>query len=265
MGRTWVVTGGSRGIGRAVVDRALDAGDTAVVLARSVAEGDWPEAVRDRVHAVPADVADARSVAAAFATVRDRCGSLDVLVNSAGLHRGGRVGQLDDGDWGDVLATNLTGAFAATRAALPLMGRGASVVNVGAVVGLRGFPGDAAYGSAKAGLAGLTQVLAMELAPQGIRVNLVVPGFVDTAMTGQLSASARARVVDGIPLGRPGGVEEIADVLFWVAGATYMTGSTVAVDGGLLASFGAPHAAASPDGAGEQPGPRRDQGADVVT
>jgi 3-oxoacyl-[acyl-carrier protein] reductase len=240
VGRTWVVTGGSRGIGRAVVDRALAAGDTAVVLARTVVTDGWPADTRERVHGVPADVADAGSVAAAFEVVRERCGAVDVLVNSAGLHRGGRIGQLPEADWRQVLETNLTGAFTATRAALPLMGRGAAVVNVGAVVGLRGFPGDAAYGSAKAGLAGLTQVLAVELAPQGIRVNLVVPGFVETAMTEGLTPSARARVVDGIPLGRPGTPEEIAEVVFGVAGATYMTGSTVAVDGGLLASFGSP-------------------------
>lgn len=241
MGRTWVVTGGSRGIGRAVVDRVLGAGDTAVVLARSVSSLDWPAAVRDRVYAVPTDVTEAASVEAALAEVGRRCGSVDVLVNSAGLHRGGRISRLGERDWAAVLATNLTGAFTMTRAALPLMGRGAAIVNVGAVVGLRGFPGDVAYGSAKAGLSGMTRVLAMELAPQGIRVNLVVPGFVDTAMTENLTAAARDRIVAGIPTGRAGTVEEIADVLFWVAGSTYMTGSTVAVDGGLLASFGSPN------------------------
>lgn len=239
MGRTWLVTGGSRGIGRALVDRALDAGDTVVVLARSVATADRPPGGRGRVHAVAADVADAASVAAAIDEVEHRCAAVDVLVNCAGVHRGGRVGRLADRDWDDVLATNLTGAFTVSRTALRLMGAGASIVNVGAVVGLRGFPGDAAYGSAKAGLSGLTQVLAMELAPAGIRVNLVVPGFVETAMTGALSDAAPARLVSGIPAGRPGRAAEIADVLFWVAGATYMTGSTVAVDGGLLASFGA--------------------------
>jgi 3-oxoacyl-[acyl-carrier protein] reductase len=239
VGRTWVVTGGSRGIGRAVVDRVLQAGDTVVVLARTVSVRDWPTAVRDRVHAVPADVADPASVGAALVEVGRRCGSVDVLVNSAGLHRGGRIGRLGEQDWAAVLATNLTGAFTVTRAALPLMKSGAAIVNVGAVVGLRGFPGDVAYGSAKAGLSGMTQVLAMELAPQGIRVNLVVPGFVDTEMTADLTATARDRLVAGIPAGRPGTAEEIADVLFWVAGSSYMTGSTVAVDGGLLASFGA--------------------------
>lgn len=245
MGRTWVVTGGSRGIGRSVVDRVVEAGDTAVVLARSE-PGDWPATVRDRVHTVAMDVSDPVSVTAAFDEVERRCAAVDVLVNSAGIHRGGRIERLADGDWAEVIATNLTGAFHVTRAALPLMGRGGSIVNVGAVVGLRGFPGDAAYGSAKAGLAGLTQVLAMELAPDGIRANLVVPGFVDTAMTEDLSPAARARLVDGIPTGRPGTRGEIADVVFWVAGSTYMTGSTVAVDGGLLASFGQRGGAARP-------------------
>ncbi|MQA17360.1 MAG: SDR family oxidoreductase, partial [Pseudonocardiaceae bacterium] len=135
--------------------------------------------------------------------------------------------------------TNLTGAFEVCRAVTPRLAAGAAIVNVGAVVGFRGFPGDAAYGAAKAGLSGLTQVLAIELAPQSIRVNLVVPGFVDTDMTAGLSERARQQIVDTIPVGRTGTVDEIARVIVSVAGASYMTGSTVAVDGGLLASFGA--------------------------
>ncbi|GEL16830.1 SDR family NAD(P)-dependent oxidoreductase [Pseudonocardia asaccharolytica] len=240
MGRTWVVTGGSRGIGRAVVDRALAEGDTVHVLARSVDRKSWPAVVRERVLPVPVDITDPDSVAAAFVTVEQTTGSIDVLVNSAGVHRGGRIDQLTDATWGQVLATNLTGAFTAVRAARPLLSAGSAVINIGAVVGLRGYPGDAAYGAAKAGLYGLTQTLAMELAPHGIRVNLVIPGFVDTTMTAGLTDVSRATIVDGIPLGRPGRPEEIADVVWAVAGASYMTGSTVAVDGGLLASFGAP-------------------------
>jgi 3-oxoacyl-[acyl-carrier protein] reductase len=240
MGRNWVVTGGSRGIGRAVVDRALADGHTAYVLARSAEQESWPPDVRDRVVPVPTDVADAGSVTAAFAEIDRGAGSVDVLVNAAGVHRGGRIEQLGDEAWAQVLSTNLTAAFTVVKAARHLMRAGASVVNIGAVVGLRGFPGDVAYGSAKAGLSGLTQVLAMEFAPHGIRVNLVIPGFVDTAMTETLSPSARERILEGIPLGRAGRAEEIADVVSAVAGATYMTGSTVAVDGGLLSSFGAP-------------------------
>jgi 3-oxoacyl-[acyl-carrier protein] reductase len=240
VGRTWVVTGGSRGIGRAIVDRALTDGDTVHVLARSVDRSDWPASIRDRVLPVPVDVSDPASVTSAFGAIKQASGSVDVLVNSAGVHRGGRIEQLGDAAWSEVLATNLTGAFTVVRAARPVLPPGAAVINIGAVVGLRGYPGDVAYGSAKAGLAGLTTTLAIELAPHGVRVNLVIPGFVETDMTAGLTDRSRAAVVDGIPLGRPGRPEEIADVVWAVAGATYMTGSTVAVDGGLLASFGAP-------------------------
>ncbi|MDT7706633.1 MAG: 3-oxoacyl-[acyl-carrier protein] reductase [Pseudonocardiales bacterium] len=240
MGRTWVVTGGSRGIGRAVVDRALAEGDTVHVLARSVDRESWAPAVRDRVLPVPVDVADPESVGAAFAAVERATGAVDVLVNAAGVHRGGRVDQLGDAAWAEVLTTNLTGAFTTIRAVLPLLADGAAIVNIGAVVGLRGYPGDVAYGSAKAGLSGLTQTLAMELAPRGVRVNLVVPGFVDTTMTAGLTETSRAAIIDGIPVGRPGRADEIADVVWAVAHASYMTGSTIAVDGGLMASFGAP-------------------------
>ena len=240
MGRTWVVTGGSRGIGRAIVDRALAEGATVHVLARSVDRSSWPDGVRERVLPALVDVTDAAAVTAAAAAVERATGSVDVLVNAAGVHRGGRIEQLGESAWNEVLATNLTGAFTVVRALRPLLRDGAAVVNIGAVVGLRGYPGDVAYGSAKAGLSGLTQTLAMELAPAGVRVNLVVPGFVDTEMTAGLSAASRGVLLDGIPMGRPGRPEEIADVVWAVAGASYMTGSTVAVDGGLMASFGAP-------------------------
>ena len=240
MGRTWVVTGGSRGIGRAVTDRALAEGDTVHVLARAVDPQSWPAAVRDRVLPVPADIAEAGSVQRAIAAVEQSSGAVDVLVQAAGVHRGGGLDRITDDAWDEVLTTNLTGAFRVARGVRRLLSPGAVVINIGAVVGLRGYPGDVAYGSAKAGLSGLTQTLAMELAPHGVRVNLVVPGFVDTTMTAGISESSRETVVDGIPLGRPGRPEEIADVVWAVAGASYMTGSTVAVDGGLLASFGAP-------------------------
>lgn len=248
MGRIWVITGGSRGIGRAVVDRALAGGDTVHVLARTVDRDAWPADVRDRVRPVPVDVADREAVERAAASVEQESGAVDVLVQAAGVHRGGRLERLADEAWQEVIDTNLTGAFRVARAVRRLLGAGSAVVNVGAVVGLRGFPGDAAYGSAKAGLSGLTSTLAMELAPQGVRVKLVVPGFVDTEMTAGIPAGARSSIVEGIPMGRPGRADEIADVIWAVAGASYMTGSTVAVDGRLLASFGAPRPRSRPAG-----------------
>lgn len=236
MTRTWLVTGGSRGIGRAVVDHAAKSGEAVAALARTPAPDGY--AVSDQVLEVAADVTDPASVGDALEQVRARFGSVDVVVNCAGVHRGGRVESLTRAEWDEVLATNLTGAYEVCHAVVPMLAPGAAVVNVGAVVGFRGFPGDVAYGSAKAGLSGLTQVLAIELAPRGIRVNLVVPGFVDTAMTAGLTDAARRRVVDAIPAGRVGTAEEIADVVVSVVAATYMTGATVPVDGGLMASLG---------------------------
>lgn len=232
---TWLVTGGSRGIGRAVVEQVAAAGNSVASLARSSPTS--PSSSPGRVLDVKADVTDGTSVHAAVQTVLEAFGSVDVVVNSAGVHRGGRIESLDRQAWDEVVNTNLTGAFEVCRAIAPALRDGAAVVNVGAVVGLRGFPGDAAYGSAKAGLSGLTQVLAVELAPRGVRVNLVVPGFVDTDMTAGLSDRARERIIDTIPAGRTGTADEIAEVIISTARSTYMTGATVPVDGGLLASF----------------------------
>jgi NAD(P)-dependent dehydrogenase (short-subunit alcohol dehydrogenase family) len=208
------------------------------LLARSeavleVAAGAGPAAL-----GVQADVTDVDSVTRAVDRVVSAWGGVDVLVNNAGVHRGGRVDRLEPAHWEEVLSTNLTAPLTVTRAVLPHMDSGSSIVNIGAVVGFRGFPGDAPYGAAKAGLAGLTRVLAVELARRGVRVNLVVPGFVETEMTGDLSERARELIIDRIPLGRTGAVEEIADVAVWVAQSPYMTGSVVATDGGLMAALG---------------------------
>ncbi|MFZ8986830.1 MAG: SDR family NAD(P)-dependent oxidoreductase [Steroidobacteraceae bacterium] len=237
MSRRWVVTGGSRGIGLAVAKRALAAGDRVAVLARrpppelAATLGETPHLV------LPADVSDPLSVAAAMASVAAQWGGIDVLVNNAGLHRGGKLERLPLEDWNAVLATNLSGAMHCLRAALPHMGGGASVVNVGAVVGFRGFPGDAAYGASKAGLAGLTQVMAVELASRQVRVNLVVPGFVITEMTAAVDERARERLLARIPLRREGTEDEIAEVIYWVAGSTYMTGAVIPTDGGLMCNL----------------------------
>lgn len=235
--RRWVVTGGSRGFGRAVAMLAARRGDQVAVLAR----GAGVEAVATEIGAaaigVQVDVRDPKGVEAALGEVAGRWGGIDVIVNNAGLHRGGLIEQLSLADWSDVIATNLSGPFQIVRSGLRHMGMGGSIVNVGAVVGLRGFPGDAAYGASKAGLAGLTQILAAELARRGIRANLVVPGFVSTEMTSGIPARARSRLLERIPMRREGTPDEIADVIWWVAGSTYMTGSVIATDGGLTCTL----------------------------
>ena len=238
-GQRWIVTGASRGLGKAIADTALDAGARVACLSRSAGRGQESEPDERLIH-VAADVTDPKSMAEAAAQIERAWGGIDVLVNNAGLHRGGLVEQLDLGDFADVIATNVSGPLHAVRAFLPLFpaegeqSEGGSIVNIGAVVGLRGFAGDVAYGSSKAALAGMTRVLAMELARRLIRVNLVLPGFVSTEMTAEISQKARERIIADIPLRREGTPEEIAQVVWWVANAQYMTGSTVATDGGLL-------------------------------
>jgi len=218
-----------------VVETVTARGDQVVSLARGVSTTPFTHPAQ--VLELKADITDSESVAGALSTVAEEYGGVHALINVAGVHRGGRVDDLSREAWDLVLGTNLTGAFEMCKATVPILQPGSSIVNVGAVVGLRGFPGDVAYGSAKAGLSGLTQVLAAELAPRDIRVNLVVPGFVDTDMTSGLSDRARARIVSSIPAGRTGRPEEIAQVIVDVAGSTYMYGATVPVDGGLLGSF----------------------------
>src|SRR5687767_4582540 len=143
--RTWVVTGASRGIGRAIAERALALGDRVALLARS--PGEPLTGAADRALAVAADVTDEATVTAAVEEVVAAFGPIDVLVNNAGVHRGGRVERLAMGEWDEVVATNLTGPLLVTRAVLPHMTERSAIVNIGAVVGFRGFPGDAPYGA----------------------------------------------------------------------------------------------------------------------
>jgi 3-oxoacyl-[acyl-carrier protein] reductase len=238
--KIWLVTGASRGIGLAVARRVLASGDRVALLARGAEVEERAAELGGDCMPCRADVADAGSVAAAVAAVRERWGRVDAVVNNAGLHRGGRVGRLAADDWQAVLDVNLTGALNVIRAVEPQLEEGGAIINVGAVVGFRGFPGDAAYAASKAGLAGLTRALAIELAPRGITVNLVIPGLVLTEMTAGLSEKALESMRRTIPLGRYGEAEDIAAVVDWVGRSRYMTGAFVPVDGGLLSSFGIP-------------------------
>ena len=237
MTKRWIVTGGSRGLGLAVARWAIARGDRVAVTARNIDEAHLQSELGAGCLAMVGDVTSPESVRVAFERIAATLGGIDVLINNAGLHRGGRADQLDLADWDAVLSTNLSGALHCVRAALPHMPKGSSIVNIGAVVGFRGFPGDSAYGASKAGLAGLTKVLAVELARREIRVNLVVPGLVDTEMTQGLSGRAMEEITKRIPLRRLGHDDEVAAVVGWVAGSTYMTGAIIPTDGGLSATL----------------------------
>ena len=236
--KVWLVTGSSRGIGLAVAERALAAGDKVALLARGAEINALAERLGDNSIACQADVSQREQVLAAVARILSTWGRLDIVVNNAGAHRGGKVERLSLADWQTVIDTNLTGALNVISAASPHLQRGGAVVNVGAVVGFRGFPGDSAYAASKAGIAGLTRALAIEFAARGIGVNLVIPELVLTEMTRALSEKALESMRRKIPMGRFGEPDEIAEVVEWVARSRYMTGAFVPADGGLMSSFG---------------------------
>lgn len=236
--KVWLVTGASRGIGLAVAERALAAGDRVALLARGEDVMALAGRLGDACMGCRADVADREQVMRAVALVVERWGRIDIVINNAGAHRGGKVDRLALEDWQTVIDTNLTGALNVISATSKQMEAGNAIVNIGAVVGFRGFPGDAAYAASKAGIAGLTRAVAIELAPRGIGVNLVIPGLVLTEMTQALSEKALESMRRKIPMGRFGEPDEIAEVVEWVARARYMTGAFVPADGGLMSSFG---------------------------
>jgi len=235
--RRWFVTGASRGLGHAIASVAIARGDKVCLVARGAEITEVAKALGDNAMGVQANVSDVQDLSRATSAMVERWGGIDVLVNNAGLHRGGKISAIKDEDWEATLATNLSGPMRAIRTCVPHMSAGGAVINIGAVVGFRGFSGDSCYGASKAGLSGLTQVLAAELGPQNIRVNLVVPGFVMTEMTAGVSERARQNIVAKIPMKRMGEAEEIANVVWWVAGSSYMTGSTIVTDGGLMCNL----------------------------
>ncbi len=235
--RRWVVTGASRGLGHAIAALACRRGDKVCLVGRNPDIAEIATTLGENAIGISADVTKASDLERLAEAVGNAWGGIDVLVNNAGLHRGGTLGNVSDEDWNASLATNLTGPMRVIRAMDCHLQAGSSVVNVGAVVGFRGFPGDSCYGASKAGLTGLTTVLATELARRQVRVNMVVPGFVMTEMTSGVSERARKAIISRIPLQRMGTPEEIADVCWWVAGSTYMTGSVVFTDGGLMSNL----------------------------
>ena len=241
-GKVALVTGGSRGIGRAVSVRLAGAGAFVIVnFARN------EEAARETLRLIGEaggdgtiarfDVSDDRESTDAIAALIKEKGRIDILVNNAGESRDGLLVRMKDRDWDRVIGTNLKGAFHCCRAVAYTMmkQRGGRIVNVSSVVALSGNAGQANYSASKAGLVGLTKSLARELAPRAICVNAVAPGLIDTDMTSAMTEEQRESVLAGIPLSRLGTPDDVAGVVLFLASdeAGYITGQVIGVNGGL--------------------------------
>ncbi|MFC2767558.1 MAG: 3-oxoacyl-[acyl-carrier-protein] reductase [Mitsuokella sp.] len=242
-GKAALVTGASRGIGRAVALRLAKEGAKVVVNyagnAKAAEETKAAvEAAGSEAVCVRADVAHADEVAALFDAAVKAFGTVDILVNNAGITRDGLLMRMKDEDFDAVLATNLRGVYLCTKAASKIMmkKRSGRIVNMTSVVGLMGNVGQTNYAAAKAGILGFSKSAAKELAARGITVNMVAPGFIATDMTAVLSDKVREQLVGTIPLGRMGEPEDVANaVLFLVSdAAAYITGQVVNVDGGMV-------------------------------
>jgi NAD(P)-dependent dehydrogenase (short-subunit alcohol dehydrogenase family) len=244
-GRTALVTGASRGIGRQAALTLAAAGATVVLAARSaedlaeVADAARQAGAPEALVAVT-DVLDEAAVEAAVAAAVEGTGRLDVVVNVAGGQGfTAYVADIRTEGWDKVLGLNLRSVFVGCKAAMVHLPPGGSIVNVASIAGFTASPGLAAYGAAKAGVIALTRTLAVEAAPQGVRVNCLAPGWVRTELTRRMWSdpeTSRA-LVSQVPLGRWADVEELAGPLLLLASdaGSYITGATLVVDGGLLA------------------------------
>lgn len=242
-GRVALVTGASRGIGRAIAVRLAACGATVAGVARSL-EGleATLKAIREAggtAEGFAADVASAEDVQRVVDEVEAKFQRIDVLVNNAGVTRDGLVLRMEDKAWDEVIDTNLKGTFLFCRAvgALMMRSRFGRIVNISSVSGLMGNPGQANYSASKAGVIGFSKTVARELASRGITVNVVAPGFITTDMTDVLPEKVKAEVKERIPVRRLGNPEDIADLVCYLAGpaASYITGQVIAVDGGMTA------------------------------
>lgn len=239
-GKTALVTGASGGIGNAIA-KALYFQGAAVVLSGTRTEPlqDLKAALGDRAYVTPANLADTSSVEALPKAAEDAAGtSIDILVNNAGITKDNLFMRMKDEEWDQVIAVNLTAAFRLSRAVLRGMmkKRWGRIIQIGSLVGTTGNPGQGNYAAAKAGLVGMSKSLASEVASRNITVNVVAPGFVQTAMTDVLDEKYKGVIAERIPMGRMGKSEEIAAAVVYLASqeAAYVTGETIHVNGGMV-------------------------------
>ncbi len=237
-GRTALVTGSTRGIGRSIAETLAECGARVAVVGRDVAKASEVAAsLPGGAQGFAADVADPAAVAALVERVESAFGQVDILVNNAGLTRDNILFRIKDDDWNQVLDANLRGAFVAIRSAARGMmkRRWGRIINIASIVGITGNKGQANYAASKAGLIGLTKSVAKELGSRNILVNAIAPGFIETDMTNAMTAEARTALSAQIPLDRLGTPRDIASMVAFLSSehASYITGQVLVVDGGL--------------------------------
>jgi 3-oxoacyl-[acyl-carrier protein] reductase len=241
-GKVAVVTGAARGIGRAIAEELAKSGAD---LALCDLKAEWLEETAEAVKAIgrkvecfSVDVSDSSAVNGAVASIIEKCGKIDVVVNNAGITKDTFLVRMSDEDWDSVLSVNLRGTFLFTRAvSKPMMkARTGAIVNIASIIGLIGNAGQCNYAASKAGVIALTKSTAKELAGRGIRINAVAPGFIETKMTEVLPDDVRQKMMENIPMKRFGSPEDVAKVVVFLASeaASYMTGQVLTISGGMV-------------------------------
>ena len=240
-GKVAIVTGGSQGIGKSIAEKLADAGANIVIA--DVLEDKGQETATElqakgvETHFIKLNVADRDNTVAMAKEVKEKFGSIDILVNNAGITRDNLVMRMKPEEWDSVIAVNLTGVFYCTQAVLRTMmkQRSGSIVNIASVVGQMGNAGQVNYVSSKAGVIGLTKTVAREVGSRGVTVNAVTPGYIDTAMTHDLSDEVREGMLNMVPLARMGTAEDIANAVRFLVSddASYITGAVLNVNGGM--------------------------------
>ena len=237
-GKVALVTGASRGIGRAIAESLVAQGATVIGTATSASGADAISAyLGDNGIGLALNVTDAQSIEDVLAQIKEKFGDIDILVNNAGITRDNLLMRMKDDEWNDIIDTNLTSVYRLSKAVLRAMmkKRWGRIINIGSVVGTMGNAGQTNYAAAKAGLVGFTKSLAREIANRGITVNAIAPGFIETDMTQKLTEEQRAAILSQVPAGRLGDPTEIAAVVAFLASdvAGYITGETLHVNGGM--------------------------------